>query len=76
MGSLVRRACARAGIEPVGPHRLRHTVACHMVADGAPLTEVGQLLRHHSTTSSAIYGRVDVEALRGLARPWPGEVAR
>lgn len=76
VGSLVRRACVRAGIEPVGPHRLRHTVACHMVADGAPLTEVGQLLRHHSTTSSAIYGRVDVEALRGLARPWPGEVAR
>lgn len=76
VSSVVRRACVRAGIKPVGAHRLRHTVACQMVGAGAPLTEVGELLRHRSVSSSAIYGRVDVEALRSLARPWPVEVAR
>jgi site-specific recombinase XerD len=76
VSSIVRRACRRAGIEQVGAHRLRHTVACQMVVGGASLSEVGQLLRHRSQVSSAIYGRVDVEALRGLARPWPGAVTR
>jgi site-specific recombinase XerD len=71
---IVERACRRAGIEPFGPHRLRHAVACDLLADGASLTEIGQLLRHHSQRATAIYAKADVEALRGLARPClPGE---
>ena len=47
-----------------------------MLADaGAPLTEVGQLLRHESLASAANYARVSVAALRELARPWPGAAA-
>jgi integrase/recombinase XerD len=72
VSSTVRRACRRAGIAEVGAHRLRHTVACEMVAAGVPLPEIAQVLRHHSLQSTAVYARVDVEQLRRLAAPWPG----
>ena len=76
VSSIVRRACVRAGLPAVGAHRLRHTAACQMVDAGVPLTEIGQVLRHRSTSSTAIYARLDVEALRVLAQPWPGSVPR
>ncbi|MGH7754041.1 MAG: tyrosine-type recombinase/integrase [Gemmatimonadales bacterium] len=71
VSSTVRRACRRAGIAEVGAHRLRHTVACEMVAAGVPLVQIAQVLRHHSLQSTAVYARVDVEQLRLLAAPWP-----
>lgn len=76
ISSIVRRACTRAGLPEIGSHRLRHTVACEMVAAGVPLAEIGQVLRHASTTSTAIYARVDVDALRRVAQPWPGGEGR
>ncbi|MGH9225696.1 MAG: tyrosine-type recombinase/integrase [Acidimicrobiales bacterium] len=72
VSSIVRRACARAGVVPVGAHRLRHAMATEMVRAGVPLTEIGQVLRHRSTTSTSVYARVDLGQLRGLALPWPG----
>jgi site-specific recombinase XerD len=69
---IVRSACRRAGIEPVAAHRLRHTVASELLRAGAGLSEIGQLLRHRSIASTAIYASVDTVALRELARPWPG----
>jgi hypothetical protein len=42
-----------------------------MAAAGAPLTEIGQVLRHHSLESTANYARVSIAELRKLARPWP-----
>ncbi len=72
VGSTVRRACRRAGIAEVGPHRLRHTVACEMVRAHVPLVEIAQVFRHKSLQSTAIYARVDLEAMRELAVPWPG----
>ncbi len=76
VSSIVRRACVRAGVAPVGAHRLRHTAACDMVAVGVPLSEISQVLRHRSLASTAIYARVDIDQLRGLAQPWPGGQAR
>lgn len=76
VSSTVRRACRRAGIASMGAHRLRHTLACQMVAAGVPLIRVGQVLRHKSLQSTAIYARVDVEGLRALAVPWPSVVPR
>jgi len=70
--STVRRACRRAGVPEVGAHRLRHTLACEMVAAEVPLVHISQVLRHHSLQTTGIYARVDVEQLRALARPWPG----
>lgn len=69
---IVRRACRRAAIPEMGAHRLRHTVACEMVAGGVPLSEIGEVLRHRSNSSTAVYARVDLEALRAVALPWPG----
>jgi site-specific recombinase XerD len=60
----------------MGAHRLRHTVACDMVAAGVGLTQIGQVLRHRSLQSTAVYARVDVEQLRGLAASWPTEQPR
>jgi len=71
VSSTVRRACRRAGIAEVGAHRLRHTTACEMVAAQVPLQRIGQVLRHRSLQSTAIYARVDLDQLRLLAAPWP-----
>jgi site-specific recombinase XerD len=54
-------------------HRLRHTAATAMVQAGSPLAEVGQVLRHRSPLTTAIYAKVDRDALALLARPWPAE---
>jgi site-specific recombinase XerD len=43
-----------------------------MVSAGVPLVQIGQVLRHRSLQSTAIYARVDLDQLRRLARPWPG----
>jgi len=75
VASTVRRACRRAGVAEIGSHRLRHTVACEMVAAQVPLPEIAQVLRHRSLQSTAIYARVDVDRLRLLAQPWPGDVS-
>lgn len=72
---VVRRACRRAGIRSVGPHRLRHAIASHTLAAGASLTEVGQVLRHRQQSTTAIYAKVDRARLRELAQPWPGDPA-
>jgi site-specific recombinase XerD len=68
-------AARRAGLEPIRPHRLRHTAATQMLRAGASLPEIAQLLRHRHLSTTAIYAKVDREALRTLARPWPGGVA-
>ena len=76
VASTVRRACRRAGIPEVGSHRLRHTTACEMVTAGVPIVRIGQVLRHRSLQSTAIYARVDIEQLRQLAAPWPRDDQR
>jgi site-specific recombinase XerD len=74
-GSIVRRALQRAGLDPrhKGTHLLRHTLACEMLRQGATLREIAQILRHRNTQTTAIYARVDLDALRDLAQPWPGD---
>lgn len=72
IGHIVASACQAAGLDRIGAHRLRHTLATAMLRAGAPLSEVGQVLRHRSVRSTAIYAKVDEVALRPLAKPWPG----
>jgi len=68
---LVRRACDRAGVGRVGPHRLRYTVATETLRAGAPMSEVQQLLRHANQATSSIYASADQAAVAALAQPWP-----
>jgi site-specific recombinase XerD len=72
---VVVSAGRRAGLGAVSAHRLRHTAASELLRQGAPLVEIGQLLRHRAELTTAIYAEVDRERLRELARPWPGGVA-
>ncbi len=69
--AVVASAGQRAGFGRVGAHRLRHAVACDLLRRGASLAEVGQLLRHRDQRTTAIYAKVDPDALGGLAQPWP-----
>ena len=71
----VASACKRAGLAPVGAHRLRHSAATTMLHAGVPLADVGQVLRQTALSTTAIYAKVDRVALRALARPWPGALA-
>jgi site-specific recombinase XerD len=68
-------AAQRAGLGRMHAHRLRHTAATTMLRAGSPLAEVGQVLRHRSVLSTAIYAKVDRNALAVLARPWPVQAA-
>jgi site-specific recombinase XerD len=46
-----------------------------MLRAGASLAEIGQVLRHRERKTTAIYAKVDRNALRPLAPPWPGGAA-
>jgi site-specific recombinase XerD len=74
VSTIVRRALIRAGIDSVrkGAHLFRHTLATDLLREGASLDEIGELLRHRSPNTTAVYAKVDLTALRTLALPWPG----
>lgn len=42
-----------------------------MLRRGAALPEISQVLRHRDLASMAVYAKVDLAALRGVARCWP-----
>jgi integrase/recombinase XerD len=71
---IVSQALQRAGIDSVrkGAHLLRHTLACEKLRQGCSLSEIGEILRHRSPDTTAIYAKVDLQALRPLALRWPG----
>jgi len=74
ISTLVMRALERAGVDSArkGAHLFRHSLATDMIRQGASLDEIGELLRHQSPNTTAIYAKVDLPALRPLALPWPG----
>lgn len=69
----VVRVSRAAGLGHVNAHRLRHTLASEMLAGGADLPAIGQVLGHRTLEATAIYAKCDRETLRQIARPWPGE---
>jgi site-specific recombinase XerD len=74
VSSMVRHTLERAGIDAVrtGAHQFRHALACQMLKQGASLSEIGELLRHRSPQTTAIYAKVDLDSLATLALCWPG----
>ncbi|HTW40711.1 MAG TPA: tyrosine-type recombinase/integrase [Solirubrobacteraceae bacterium] len=72
VSAVVAASAQRAGLGVIYAHRLRHTVASDLLRAGSSLVEVGQVLRHRSMLTTAIYAKVDLEALRTIARSWPG----
>jgi site-specific recombinase XerD len=76
IANIVKRALTRAGVASArkGAHLLRHSLATDMLRKGASLDEIGEVLRHKSPDTTAIYAKVDLNALKTLALPWPGGV--
>jgi site-specific recombinase XerD len=74
IAKIVQCALARAGVVSArkGAHLLRHSLATEMLRKGASLEEIGEVLRHSSPDTTAIYAKVDLSSLRALALPWPG----
>ncbi|HXP86124.1 MAG TPA: tyrosine-type recombinase/integrase [Bryobacteraceae bacterium] len=74
VGHIVRRALAQAQIRRSGrgaAHLFRHGLATKMIRHGASMSEISEVLRHRSQTTTAIYAQVSFEALRAVALPWP-----
>lgn len=72
VSAIVCRALERTGLPGTNAHRLRHTAATQMLRAGASLDEIAQVLRHRSHDTTAIYAKVDRNALRTVIWPWPG----
>ena len=72
VNDVVERACLAAGIRRFGPHRMRHALAGELLRKGAGLRAIGQVLRHQDLATTALYAKVDLDTLRGIALPWPG----
>jgi site-specific recombinase XerD len=64
----------RLSIPYQGPHCLRHSLAVHLLRQGAPLKAIGDLLGHRSLESTCVYLRLHVKDLRDAALELPREV--
>jgi site-specific recombinase XerD len=71
----IRQAYARAGLPYTRSHLLRHTMASRLLAGGASLKEVADVLRHRSLNTTLIYAKLDSGSLIEVALPWPGIAA-
>jgi site-specific recombinase XerD len=54
----------------------RHSLATRMIRHGATISEIAEVLRHRSQNTTGLYAKVAFQALREVARPWPGEGGR
>ena len=75
MSRIVRHYIVKARIDTPrkGSHVLRHCFASRMVRAGHPLKSVADVLGHRRLSTTFIYTKVDFNALKQVALPWPQE---
>ena len=62
---IIRDAVAQAGIDKtVSPHTFRHSFATHLLAGGASIRQVQEMLGHESIETTEIYTHLDTSRLR------------
>jgi integrase len=70
---VVEAAAVTAGIEGVGVHTLRHSVAIGSLESGVHIKAVADLLGHSSVSVTGdIYGHTTDDAARGAVDGWSG----
>ncbi|HBU11876.1 MAG TPA: hypothetical protein DEB31_03875 [Clostridiales bacterium] len=73
LGCMVRRYIEEIGISvpSYGTHLLRHSLATHLMNNGASLKDTADILGHVSIQTTGIYAKVQIERLREIAMPFP-----
>lgn len=64
--NIIRQATEAAGVtKTVSPHTFRHSFATHLLAGGASIRQVQDLLGHENITTTEIYTHLNPDHLRG-----------